>query len=312
MLMGCACFTVMYAFVEGLRDDCDWQIIALARTALAFLFAVILAWAAGAKLVFLRPPVLWVRSLAGSMSLLCAFFAMTRDVPVSNVLAITNVFPIWVALLAWPTMGVKPGWSVLVSVVTAVAGVFLIRPPQLDQPGPFFDLSNDNTIAAVFALAASFFSAVAMLGLNRLHWIDTRAVVAHFSGVAAVFCLVALVSFGSEVPLASLGDARTLRMLLAMGVAATAGQICLTKAFTIGLPSKVSIVSLSQVVMMLGVDVWLFENHFSARNLLGIALVMLPTAWIVSGRWRRARIGEKVSVTQTKELPCPEQEVFDS
>jgi len=290
MLAGCAWFTLMYAFVHGLRDRCDWQIIALARTGLAFTFAIGLALAAGAKLVFLRPPSLWIRSLAGTVSLVCAFFAMTRHtVPIANVLAITNIFPIWVALGAWPMLGVKPGWSVLLSVVTAVAGVFLIRSPQFDSPGPLFDLGDDNTLAALFALIASFTSAVAMLGLNRLHWIDTRAVVAHFSGVSMVFCLAALVSFERRFPLGSLADHQTLLMLLGLGAAATAGQICLTKAFTIGAPSKVSVVSLTQIVMMLGVDVCLFDERFTALNLLGIALVMVPTAWIVSGRWRVVR-----------------------
>src|SRR5438552_12508053 len=102
MVQGCVAFTVMYTLVHELRRDCDWQIIALGRTLLAFLFAAGLALALRAKLVFLRPPSLWIRSIAGSISLVCSFFAMTRDVPVSNVLAINYIFPIWVALRAWP------------------------------------------------------------------------------------------------------------------------------------------------------------------------------------------------------------------
>jgi drug/metabolite transporter (DMT)-like permease len=287
MLLGCMSFTLMYAFVHGLRDICDWQIIAIVRTGLAFTFAFCLAVAAGAKLVFLRPPVLWIRSLAGSVSLLCAFFAMTRDVPVSNVLAITNIFPIWVALFAWPMLGIKPGWSVLLSVVTAVAGVWLIRAPQFNGTGPWLDLGNDSTQAALFALAASVATAVAMLGLNQLHWIDTRAVVAHFSGVSMCFCFAALFWFGRRAPLPTLSDPSTFLMLLGLGVTATAGQICLTKAFTIGAPAKVSVVGLTQIVMMLCVDVCLFDEQFTVPNLLGIALVMVPTAWVIlSHRFR--------------------------
>ncbi len=71
-------------------------------------------------------------------------------------------------------------------------------------------------------------------------------------------------------------------MLLGVGVSATAGQICLTKAFTIGAPAKVALVNLAQIVMTLLVDVCLFAEGFSLLNLLGIALVILPTAWVVS------------------------------
>src|SRR5262249_39284670 len=160
MLSGCAAFTVMNTLVHALRETCDWQVIALFRTGLAFLFALILARASGARLAILRPGSLWIRSLAGSVSLVCCFFAITREVPVSNVLALTTIFPIWVALLSWRMLGVKPGWPVLLSVVTAVAGVLLIRPPQLE--------ASDATVATGFAFVASMATAVAMLGLNRL------------------------------------------------------------------------------------------------------------------------------------------------
>jgi drug/metabolite transporter (DMT)-like permease len=295
MLMGCAFFTLMYTLVHLLRDGCDWQIIALVRTGLAFTFALGLAVTAGAKLVFLKPPSLWIRSLAGSVSLVCSFFAMTRDVPVSNVLAINNIFPIWVALFAWPMLGIKPGWSLLVSVVTAVAGVFLIRSPTFDGPGPLLDFRADTTLAAFFAFIASFATAVAMLGLNRLHWIDTRAVVAHFSGVSMLFCLAALLWFGLRFPVSTLAKPAILLMLLGLGVTATAGQICLTKAFTVGAPAKVAVVSLTQIAMTLVIDVCLFDERFTPLNLLGIALVMVPTAWIVSGRWRRSVVSDPIS-----------------
>jgi drug/metabolite transporter (DMT)-like permease len=287
MLTGCASFTVMNALTHELRDQCDWQVIALFRTGLAFLFAVLLAIAAGAKLVFLRPRVLWVRSIAGSLGLLCTFFAMTRDGPVSNVLAITYIFPLWVAFLAWPMLGIKPGWQVLLSVVTAIGGVLLIRTP-FEEDGTFvFNTSDGSGLAAVFAFFASFATATAMLGLNRLYWIDTRAVVAHFSGVAMLCCIGALIGFGHKMPLDALASTPVLATLLGIGITATVGQICLTKAFTIGAPAKVSVVGLSQIVMTLIVDVVYFGERFTAQNLAGMALVMAPTAWVILSQYHK-------------------------
>ena len=71
-------------------------------------FALLLARAAGVRLVLWRPRTLWIRSLAGSFSMVCTFYALTR-LPVAQVLTVTQMFPIWVALLSWPLAGEAPG-----------------------------------------------------------------------------------------------------------------------------------------------------------------------------------------------------------
>jgi drug/metabolite transporter (DMT)-like permease len=228
MLSGAFVFSLMGAFAHALRDRCDWQAIAVARTGLSLLFAALLAWAGGVRLVFLRPGVLWVRSLAGSMSLVGVFFAFTR-LPVGDVLTLTNVFPVWVALLSWPLDGVRPSLEVWLAIACGLAGVALIGQPHW---------SGQNWAAAV-ALACSLSTAVAMLGLHRLQGIDARAIVVHFSAVSMVFALAALWVFPHSGRLETIANPQTLWLLLGVGVAATAGQIALTKAFAAGPPAKV-------------------------------------------------------------------------
>src|SRR5258708_5904033 len=101
MLFGAMAFSVMAALTHALGAQCDWLIIAIVRTALALAFATALTMAAGAKLVFWGPRALWIRSIAGSVSLVCTFYALTQ-LPIADVLTLTNIFPIWVALLSWP------------------------------------------------------------------------------------------------------------------------------------------------------------------------------------------------------------------
>src|SRR5213595_3128324 len=95
MLAGSFSFTGMAAFASILAKKCDWQAIAIARAGLVALMAALLAYLAGAKLVFLRPKRLWVRSIAGSCSMICTFYAFSR-LPVADVLTLTNTFPLWV------------------------------------------------------------------------------------------------------------------------------------------------------------------------------------------------------------------------
>src|SRR5262249_28037855 len=156
----------------------------------------------------------------------CSFYAVTR-LPTHVVLTLTNTFPIWVAVLSWPLLNERPPRAVWLAVFTGVLGVVLIK-------RPFDNLQwDEGTLATVLALGASVSTAVPMLGLHRLHGIDTRAIVVHFSGVAALFCLVSLF-VGRPPDFAAAAAPRPLLLLLAIGVTATVGQLFLTKAFAAG------------------------------------------------------------------------------
>ncbi len=276
MLLGSFSFAVMAMLSHQLGDLklCDWRITALARSGLAFAFAAALAPAVGARLVFRRPGILWVRSLAGSISLVCAFYAQSVMSP-PELLTITNTFPLWVALLSWPLLHERPSGAVWVSAVTGVLGVFLVQDPHL----------KGGTLAASLAFLASFATAIAMLGLHRLQGLSTLAIVVHFSGVAFAFC-VALVFLGpGGMPdWAAAAAPGTLLRLLGVGATATVGQLFLTKAFAAGPPAKVSVVGLTQIVFAIGLDVLSRDRSFSPATLLGIGLVMAPTAWVMAGR----------------------------
>jgi drug/metabolite transporter (DMT)-like permease len=144
---------------------------------------------------------------------------------------------------------------------------------------PHFAAGN---LGVVSALAAALFTAVAMLGLHSLGDLDPRAIVVHFSAVATVFCGVAfLVTTRTHDP-ARVLEWRVMWKLLGMGATALVGQIFLTMAFAAGAPAKVSVVGLTQIVFALAFDVWLFGHPVNAVTLLGTALVIAPTAWLLT------------------------------
>jgi drug/metabolite transporter (DMT)-like permease len=263
----------MGTLTHALGDHCDWQITALTRSSLALLLVAGWMGVAGVRPVVLRPPTLWLRSLAGSMSLICNFYALAR-LPVADVLALTNLFPIWVALLSWPLERRAPTLGVWISVAAGLAGVILIQPPE----------RNVETFAALVAVAASFFTAVAMMGLHRLQGLDPRAIVGHFSAVSIVFCIGSLFVFKRDPALPGIGDPQTWAMLLGVGATATIGQLFLTKAFAAGPPAKVAVVGLSQVVFAMVLEVALLKHTYPPTSLAGIALVIAPTAWLMVNR----------------------------
>lgn len=270
MLCGSFFFALMATLTHALRDDYDWQVIAFARGFLALVFALALARAAGVKLVLWRPHTLWMRSIAGSVSMVCTFYSFPR-LPVADVLTLTNTFPIWVAVLSWPVLQEAPPPQVWVSVACSVLGVALIQQPNFAR----------GNYTALIALVASVATAFAMMGLHRLHGIDARAIVVHFSAVSLFFCGTAYFLCEHTAPTHHPWSARPLLMLLGVGVAATVGQLFLTKAFAAGSPAKVSVVGLTQVVFALVFNVFEQEQVLDAGRLAGIALVTAPTAWMM-------------------------------
>jgi drug/metabolite transporter (DMT)-like permease len=270
MLSGSFSFTLMAEFAHVLTRQCDWQLVAVARAGMVAVLAAAITVAAGARLVF-WPWRLWVRSVAGSCSMVCTFYAFAK-LPAADVLTLTNTFPIWVALLSWPLYGQPPGLKMVAAILVGVLGVVLVEQPHLESGNP----------GVYSALAAAVFTSVAMLGLHSLKGIDPRAIVVHFSGVATVVCVTAYLIGPVHHDPAGAVEPGVLLRLTGMAVSATIGQLFLTLAFGGGAPAKVSVVGLSQIVMGLGFDAWLWGREVNAVTLLGTALVIAPTAWLLT------------------------------
>jgi len=303
MLCGAASFAVMAILTAALKDVCDWQWIAIARTGLAMIFSAALAVGGGAKLVFLRPRKLWMRSLAGSISLLCGFYAMTHY-PVSEVLTLTNMFPLWVAVLSWPLLGESPPLEVWPAVLIGLVGIVLMQQPEFGaQSGERWT----GYLAIGAALVSSFTSAIAMIGLHQVKEVDSRSIVAHFSGVALIACVAALFVFPTTRSLAL--DLQTAGLLLGVGLSATIGQLFLTKAFSAGPPARVSVVGLAQVGITMIFEIAFWHRSFGLLTLLGIVLVIAPTAWTLLRSARRTTVSVVLDPEQSAELDkrdaCP-------
>jgi len=298
MLMGSVCFACMGTLTHEVGAELDWQIVAMARCLIPFVLVLIWALWAKAPLVLWRPRVLWMRSIAGSLSLIGTFFALTR-LPVSDVFTITNIFPVWVAFFSWFVTGIVPPLAVWLSVACGVTGVVLIGQPHLDA----------GNWAVITALLASFSTAAAMLGLNRLKHIDTRAVVVHFSGVAFLFAFGSYLFFDHAAAEVHFPKVPLLAKLLGVGVAATFGQIFLTKAFTHGDPAKVSVVGLSQIAFTLVLDIIVFNHMPTRAHLFGMPLILAPTAWmILRSRRRTPPTGDGAGLVEEVENPPNEQD----
>lgn len=273
MVCGAVAFATMGACASAAgRRDVSWEVIALVRAIGPFLVVGMMCAASRVRVVVLAPIPLWVRSICGSVSLLSTFYAFTR-LPVGDVLTLTNLFPLWVAVFSWPLLGHAPSRDVWPSLVLGIVGIALIQQPHLAE----------GNYASFAALTASVMSAFAMIGLHRVKGIGTRAIIFHFSMVSMVACLANVWLSGQmdgrllDVPQGAWGP------LLGVALSATAGQFFLTLAFTQGQPARVSIVGLSQAGFALMYDVVLWGRVLDATTIGGMLLVLGPCAWMM---WR--------------------------
>ena len=273
MLWASLAFAVMAAISHRAGESCDWQLVVVARGVVAFFFSAVIAKAGGVKLVWPGSATLWVRSVAGSGAMLCNFYALAH-LPVSDTLTLMNTSPIWVTLLSWLMFGQRPTRGVIGAVITSVAGVTLIQQPHF-QRGKF---------ACLMALCGAFCTSIAMLGLNRLKHLDPRAIVVHFSGVASGATALFLLFTNRKDYSTQLGDKSILFLLLLVGAAGVAGQIGMTRAFAKGPASRISVIALSQILFGLGFDMLFWNRTVNLISLLGMALVIAPTAWIILGK----------------------------
>lgn len=267
---------------------CDWRIVVQFRTIFSFMAAATLTGLAGAKFVVFRPKILWVRSIAGTLSLMTTFYALTH-LPVADVLTLTNTYPLWIVVIGFLAWGESVDGSILTAIVSAMIGVTLIQQPHLDG----------NRIALVSALSAAVFTSVAMMGLNRLGKVDPRAVVAHFSAVAGI-ATIPLLFLGHPADFTVLEDSGTLGLLLGVGISGTIGQIFLTKAFAAGSAPRIAVIGMSQVAMALVFDIFYRDRMPPLASLTGMALVVGPVIWLIltgKGNIKRQRPASAVSTS---------------
>ena len=281
MLVGSIFFAIMALLAESLKEQFSYPWITMVRSGVATVLAVGLAVAAGAKLVFLKPITLWIRSLSGWASMICGFYALTHyDVEI--VLALTNMYPLWVAILSWPLLGVLPSGKTWIALVVSCLGMWIVYSSSIVADHLPSSFSSPRT-AIPMAILAGMLSGVALINLHRVKHLDTRSVVAHFSGVATACSFVVWLTVPVALPTRSIDTASVVR-LIGIGLAATVGQLCLTKAFSTGSPARVSVVGLSQVVVAALVK-WFMEQRIpTSGSMIGMTLVVASTVWVILSR----------------------------
>ena len=280
MLAASGSFTLMNAMTAALgRQQIPWEMSSFARASIGLVVAASIARGRGVSLAIDNRRVMWTRSLAGSTSMLLTFFSLTH-MPLADATALLNTTPLWISLLAWAMLSKRPGRAVFSALALAMAGVWFVVQPTFAR----------GQWVGVVALTAGAASALSMVSLRRLGKETPEAVVVHFSAVASMVTFVALL-------LRVLRDGAIARpagvswvLLAGVGVSATAGQLLMTRAYSLDRAARIGAAGWAQVVFALLLDGLVRARWPERSAATGIALLLGAGVVLVESARREQRI----------------------
>lgn len=211
---------------------------------------------------------LW-RSLFGLLGMYTLFYAIAH-LSLGEALLLNFASPLFIPFIAWLVLREQPPLLMLPAILLGIAGVALVAKPASVGMSP----------AALVGVASGVFAACAMVSLRRIS--DTepaQRVVFYFSATGVVVSSIPLWWFGIWP------SGQMLLLMVATGLAATNGQLQLTRAYSHAPAARVGAMSYSAVIFA-GLIGWAWwgetPDHYS---LLGAVLVI---ATCVLASWQPA------------------------
>ena len=235
------------------------------------------------------------RSLIGNLSLAAWFFSIGA-LPLATAMTLNYTSSMWMAVwlagLAWLGRKEKPPpIALVVSVAISFGGVVLVLRPTFAQ---------NQWIAALFGLASGITAAMAYLqvaALGRAGEPESRTVF-YFALGSAALGLVGMLFTGVTPWTAANWYAA--RWLPPVGVLAAFGQLCMTRAYSLGATMLVANLQYSAIVFSALFSLALFGDQIPSLGWLGMALIIGSNVIGTSLRLRKTQAGAEPSTPEVK------------
>ncbi|MCL2776540.1 MAG: DMT family transporter [Polyangiaceae bacterium] len=269
-------FAGMNSFARLANQSASWASVGAVRAFVGAFVAFSVARARGRSLGAHNRSVVFWRSLFGTASMLCTFYALSsKTLTLGDTVTLTNLTPVFLALLAPIFLGERTTWGVAIAIALALAGVVLVLHPAVFFGGPTIVARGlvasgpSARATAIAAVLSSFLASIAMMMLRRAGKTESPEAIAFqfslFAGV--VHTLVA--TLDPHAP--SLRDA--LFMVLA-GVCAGFAQIAMTHAYALESAARVGAMGYLAVVASALIGAAILRERPAPIALLGTAFVI--------------------------------------
>jgi drug/metabolite transporter (DMT)-like permease len=276
-VLAAAAFALMSACIKAVAASVGTPVIVFFRSAVGLL--VLLPWLLRHGRAGVRTRRagghLW-RAGFGICAMYCFFYAIAH-LHLAEAILLTYSTPLFIPLIGWLWIREVPPPVIFPAVTLGLVGIALIARPGMQWAAPIQP-------ALLAGLLSGICAAAAMVSIRRIA--DTEPaprIVLYFSALSTLIAAVPL-AWAWRTP-----SAPALALLLATGVLATAGQLCLTRAYALAPAARIGAFTYVAVVFggLLGWALW--DERPDGASVAGMVLVV---ACCLLAGWRGPRGGK--------------------
>ncbi len=260
------CFALMSAFVR-LSGDLPSVEKAFFRNLIALIIVVVTIIVKKEKLHMKKSDgfVLFLRSLFGTIGLLCNFYAVDH-LALADASMMQKLSPFFVIVLSAIILKEKCSPVQWMAVIGAFIGALFIIKPS----------GNFNNFPAVIAAigglgAGSAYTMVRILGKRK---VTPDLIIMAFSGFSCLVCLPLMIISWKTMTLVQL------LMLLLAGTAAAGGQFAITRAYIYAPAKQISVYDYSQIVFSAILGFIIFGQIPDGFSFLGYFIIIAMAVWM--------------------------------
>jgi S-adenosylmethionine uptake transporter len=271
MLLGAAFFATMGVCIKFASAHFNSAELVFYRGAIGILFLGAIARQQKVSLRTHYPGMHIWRAVIGTLSLSAWFYAIAH-LPLATAMTLNYMSSVWVAaflvggtLIHWQPQEGKSPWSqgpLALTVIAGFAGVVMLLRPTMEQ---------NQIFAGLIGLLSGFVAAFAymqVMALGRVGEPETRTVF--------YFAIGTLVAGAIGMGFAGVSewDWQFAVWLIPMGVFASLGQLCMTRAYSQGATLVVANLQYSGIVFAALYSLFLFGDDIPMLGWAGMALIV--------------------------------------
>ncbi len=271
MLLGAAFFAPMGVCIKFASAHFNSAELVFYRGAIGILFLGAIARQQNVSLRTSYPGMHIWRAVIGTLSLSAWFYAIAH-LPLATAMTLNYMSSVWVAaflvggtLIHWQPQEGKSPWSqgpLALTVIAGFAGVVMLLRPTMEQNQIFAGL-----IGLLSGFAAAF-AYMQVMALGRVGEPETRTVF--------YFAIGTLVAGAIGMGFAGVSewDWQFAVWLIPVGVFASLGQLCMTRAYSQGATLVVANLQYSGIVFAALYSLFLFGDDIPMLGWAGMALIV--------------------------------------
>ncbi len=277
MVVACVAFAGLWVMIRLASQELHPFAVVVWRNFIGLMWLMPLVLTSPGLIRLERMPAQMKRAASGVIATFATFYAVA-NAPLANVLAINYTAPLFVTIGALLFLGERVRWVRGAALLMGFGGMLLVLRPGASEMTP-------GLWAAVISALATAFSYVA---IKQLTGTDDSRAVAVWS-----FILTTPVSMIIAIPFWSWPSAQLWPILVSLGACAAAGQLALSRAFSLADAGAVMPFDFVRFGLITLAGILLFGERYDVFTLLGGAVILLSTIILALREQALAREGGK-------------------